>query len=96
MIGKKDPRRISRLGAVLCVAYVATFLVISVQEFEGSWGGFLLFVISLPLSMLILPAASAIGLPGPTFDVALLVAGVGWWYGVGYFVERLVSKRRRG
>jgi len=28
--------------------------------------------------------------------LAFLVAGVAWWYGVGYAAERLVSKRRRG
>jgi len=96
MIGKADPRRVSRLGAVLCVAYIATFLAVSLQEFEGSWGGFLLFVISMPLSALVLPVASALGLSGLAANVAFLVTGVAWWYGVGYAAERLVSKRMRG
>jgi hypothetical protein len=96
MSGKAGPRRLSRFGAVLCVAYIATFLAVSLQEFEGSWGGFLLYVISMPLSTLILPAASALGLSSLAVNVAFLVVGVAWWYGVGYAAERLVSRRSRG
>jgi hypothetical protein len=95
MIGKADSRRLSRFGTVLCIAYVATFLAVSLQEFEGSWGGFVLYVISMPLSTLILPAASTLGLSSLAVNAAFLVAGVAWWYGVGYAAERLVSKRRR-
>lgn len=67
--------------------------MVALSGFEGSWGGFLLFVLSLPLSVLILPAAGALNVSGPAVNAAFLISGVTWWYGVGYALERLVSKR---
>ena len=94
MITKTKHLRISRVGVVLCTIYFVAFLAIALSRFEGSWGGFLLFVLSLPLSALILPAAGALNVSSSAVNLAFLITGVAWWYGVGYALERLVSKRK--
>jgi hypothetical protein len=61
--------------------------------FEGSWGGFLIFLIDLPFSMLLLPLLTVA-------DNLLVFAlfGTGWWYLVSRFIlylaGRIIQKHR--
>jgi hypothetical protein len=72
----------------LCVA-IGTGLL----RFEGSWGGFLIFLIDLPFSILLLPLFAV-----ADNVLVLAIFGTGWWYLVSRFIlylsGRLIRRHR--
>ncbi len=70
------------LHLCLCLA-----IALDIYASEGSWAGFLLYLIDYPFSILLLPAANVAGY--------LLVFGVGgtmWWYVISRICVYLVLR----
>ncbi len=79
-------KKISFLGLALAVLHCVVVFYIKNQSFEGSWGGFFLFLIDFPVSLL---SFVPIGLNGWLF---FYVFGSIWWYGIGFFICKKWSK----
>ena len=85
----KYPFKLSSLGVALAVMSLGVTFFVWTQHFEGSWGGFVLFIINFPASLLAL-------LPlGLNQWVLFSVLGVVWWYVVGSCIERVLTKRSK-
>jgi hypothetical protein len=84
--------RIDLLGSGAFLAHALLARVIYSQHFEGSWGGFLLFIVDFPASLLFLVP----GLSGSW--LAMTVIGGAWWYFVATSLRRLSrrSSKLRG
>jgi hypothetical protein len=80
----------SSLGIVLALSYVAFSVFILSQHFEGSWGGFYLFWVSFPASLLASLIAYLVELVFPYGRAGLFVlviVGTFWWYVVGHYFQ---------
>mgnify|MGYP003441860388 FL=1 len=78
----RPTRRVSSLGLVLGLLYLAFSLFVITRQYEGSWGGFLLFWASFPASLLalVLPDEKA-------GEIMLAAVGVVWWYAIGHYFQ---------
>lgn len=75
-------------GKAFAVAHVIFYVAVLSQHYEGSWGGFLIFIVDFPVSFLLLTP-----LPVST-DVAMfimLIAGTIWWFFIGVLLAPLVQ-----
>jgi hypothetical protein len=72
----------SSLGVTLALLYFVFALIVFGQQYEGSWGGFLLFWTSFPASLLtfVLP-------DGRIGEFMSAAVGVFWWYAVGHYFQ---------
>ena len=82
--------RLSYIGLALCATFVVAFVAINALTFEGSWGGFLIFVIGFPISI---PIVLVGALSPMAFKPLMLSCGCIWWYFVGWLVEKKVLKQ---
>lgn len=80
---------ISKAGSVLFLLHICFVMYVYVQDYEGSWGGFLLFIIDLPVSLI---AFIPIGLNQWLF---FGVVGSFWWYIIGCLIEKFIFSSRR-
>jgi len=58
------------------------------RHFEGSWGGFLIFQVGFPSSVLALLLSNALGI---RTDYTLLVCGTAWWFCIGVLIAKLFT-----
>lgn len=71
---------ISRLGIALALSNLIITLWVYVQKFEGSWGGFVLFWVNFPVSLLtFIPF-------GWNQWLFFIFVGPIWWYVIGVFL----------
>jgi hypothetical protein len=75
----------SFLGSILATISLVLSLVILDQNYEGSWGGFAIFLFNLPISAVILILGDKLGFAQVPFIIA---AGVAQWYLVGWAIGR--------
>ena len=85
------PRKLywSFLGAILATTSLVLSLVALSQHFEGSWRGFVVFLINLPVSLVILILGNILGLDQVPF---IICAGIVQWYFVGWFIELAIER----
>ena len=57
------------------------------QDYEGSWGGFFLFILDFPVSLLMLLPIN--------WNKWMLFGVIGslWWYAVGALITNIVRKK---
>lgn len=79
----------SFLGVVLSVAYLCLGLIVSVLEFEGSWGGMVMFLFALPFFIVSFILSSKMNDGGFLF----VFMNACWWYLLGNAVHILKSRR---
>ena len=84
----KDFPKVSLVGSGLAIANLCLTFFVWSREFEGSWGGFLLFIFNFPVSMLSLIPV------GWNPWVFFSIVGPLWWYAVGAITERIWLRRR--
>lgn len=78
--------RLDVLGSIAFVVHGLLTGAIYSQHFEGSWGGFLLFVVDFPASLLFF-------IPGISGSwLAMAIVGGLWWYVVAISVRKFVRK----
>ena len=71
----------------MAILHLALVWWVSAEDFEGSWGGMVLFVADLPVSLLLF-------LPIPANQWFLFaIVGTVWWYFIGVFLNKLVQKK---
>jgi hypothetical protein len=78
--------RINKLGFVLLVVHLGVVFWVYKQGFEGSWGGFFLFVLDFPVSLLsFLPSG---------WNQWLFFGFVGslWWYAIGVIITTMLKR----
>jgi len=75
-------------GALFAAAHVIFYFWDIHTNSEGSWGGFLTFVIDSPASWALLVMANRFSLKTHT---VLLVGGTAWWFSIGMLVPRLLG-----
>ena len=82
--------RIYRTGlALAALNLLLTFLVYR-EHFEGSWGGFVLFCLDFPISLLsFLPV-------GWNQWLFFFIVGPAWWYFVGMLIVVVFESRQSG
>jgi hypothetical protein len=80
---------VSLLGLGFALANLLLTFFVWQSRFEGSWGGFLLFILNFPVSML-----SFIPL-GWNQWAFFLIFGPIWWYSIGFVAERIWVSRRK-
>jgi hypothetical protein len=79
--------RFNALSLILAAAHLAAVIAVYSQHFEGSWGGFFLYVLDFPVSLLAL-------LPlGWNQWFFFGVIGSLWWYVIGGLILRLIKKK---
>lgn len=83
--------RWSLFGIFLAGCSLVISLAVLSQQYEGSWGGFLLFLIALPISLTVLFLGNLFGFNLVPF---IICAGVIQWYLVGWFIERAVKRSK--
>lgn len=76
---------INTLSFVLLVVHLGVVYWVYKENFEGSWGGFLLFVIDFPISLL-----GFIPVWNEWFFFS--VVGSLWWYWIGTVISSLIAK----
>ncbi len=82
--------KLNKLGVVLLVFHAAIVFIILGQKFEGSWGGFVLFVIDFPISLLLML------LPFKWDQWVLFgIFGSLWWYILGVLITAIMRKKMR-
>jgi len=74
--------------AILPALHLLLCFCVLQQHFEGSWGGFFIFLADYPFSILILLIADQLKLG----IVALVVLGTLWWYFLGWIAIFLLRK----
>ncbi len=79
--------RLNRLGLVLLTVHLAVVYWIYSQHFEGSWGGFFLFLIDFPISLL-----SFVCVGWNQFIFFISVVGSLWWYSLGLIITALIKR----
>jgi hypothetical protein len=78
----------NKLSWILSALHLAAVLAVYQQHFEGSWGGFLLFLLDLPVSLLsFLPI-------GWNQWFFFGVIGSLWWFAIGIMIGRFAGFRR--
>ncbi len=81
----------SFLGATLAMVSLLLSLAVLSQPSEGSWGGFAVFVLNLPLSLVPLLLGYILGFN----QVPLMIAsGMIQWYFVGWLIEIAIRRYR--
>lgn len=83
-------KQISIVGVTLFMAHTLFVLFVHSQRYEGSWGGFLIFVVDFPFSLVYLVPV------GLDQWFMTTVFGGAWWYFLGTFgasVARNVADR---
>lgn len=79
---------IDKSGWVLAAVHLAVVLGVYKQHFEGSWGGFVLFLLDFPVSLLsFLPI-------GWNQWIFFGVIGSLWWFAIGIIIRRYAGHRR--
>ena len=75
------------LGSVAAIAHaiVIGMLLVGAKNVEGSWGGFLPFLVDFPISILFFGLSDYIPLPLLHFILGSL-----WWFSVPWAVSKLV------
>jgi hypothetical protein len=58
------------------------------RRFEGSWGGFLIFLVDLPVSV---PALLLSNVLVIRTEYVLLVVGTAWWFCIGVLISKLFT-----
>lgn len=81
--------RWSFLGAILATTSLVLSLVALSQHYEGSWGGFFVFLINLPISLVPLVLGNLLGFNQVPF---IICAGIAQWYFVGWFIELAIKR----
>jgi hypothetical protein len=81
--------RINRLGLILLAVHLAVVFWINMQNFEGSWGGFLIFLIDFPVSLLSFAFSGYV-----QFIYFMAVVGSIWWYAIGLTISTLIKRAR--
>jgi hypothetical protein len=71
-------------GLALLLLHSLLVAVIASQRYEGSWGGFLIYIIDLPVSLLYLHLVKSTSQQ----VIASIVLGGIWWYVVGSVLAR--------
>jgi hypothetical protein len=79
--------RISPVGLVFLALHTVALSVIASQSFEGSWGGFFIYILDMPVSFIYLPLVNS---QQEQWLVSALVGGA-WWYVIGIVLGRLAS-----
>ncbi len=72
--------------SVLALGHIGFYFYDVSQHAEGGWGGFLVFVVDLPISILLVRLSNAMSLGSP---IALLIGGTVWWFGLGILIVML-------
>lgn len=85
---KTYPRSI--IGTIFFVAHAVIVLVIMGSNIEGSWGGFFVMVMDLPISLLYMPFLRIIN----QWPIYIIVGGA-WWYFIGILIGKFASWCRR-
>jgi hypothetical protein len=79
--------RFCKLGFVFFILHVGTVFLVFKQDYEGSWGGFFLFILDMPASLLIL-------LPLHWNQwIFFGIFGSLWWYGIGFLISIIKRKK---
>lgn len=80
-------KNLNKLGLLFIVIHTAIVILIVGENFEGSWGGFFLFILDFPVSLLML-------IPIDWNRWMLFgVIGALWWYLVGVVITIAVRKK---
>src|SRR5262249_54736051 len=82
------PRLAYVSSSALALSHVVFCFWVLGRHFEGSWGGFLIFLVDLPASVLALLISNIFGI---RTDYVLLVVGTAWWFGVGTLLSMLLT-----
>lgn len=91
MSDQSSPRRfVSLTGIVLSALNLVIVAAIYRKGFEGSWGGFFIFLIDLPISIPILLIDYVVRPKHPWIGI---LVGATWWYVVGWWVEHWVRRK---
>ena len=78
--------QINRIGVSAFLAHALVAGIVWAQHFEGSWGGFLLFIFDFPASLLFfLPGI------GGSWIAMIFIGGV-WWYLVVVGIRKLIAR----
>lgn len=81
--------RWSFLGTILATTSLVSSVIVLNQQYEGSWGGFLIFLINLPISVAPLVLGNLLGLN----QVPLIIcAGIAQWYFIGWLIELTIKR----
>jgi hypothetical protein len=80
------PRAAYSLGSLLAVGHVVFCAIVISRQFEGSWGGFFIFLADFPASIAIAMIANVLSIHSIYF---LVVLGTGWWFLLGVLISRL-------
>ena len=92
-VKKKEKSSFKRYWSFLGIILATTSLVLSLvalnQHYEGSWGGFVVFLINLPFSAVILFIGHALNFN----QVPLIICmGMVQWYFIGWLIEYMIKR----
>jgi hypothetical protein len=80
------------VGSALALGHAVFYFIIMSRHYEGSWGGFLIYLVDFPASVLVLLLSNALGIRTP---YALLAGGTAWWFCIGILITKLLCFSRK-
>ena len=80
-------KNINKLGLIFFVIHTVIVYSIIGKHYEGSWGGFFLFILDFPISLLMLIPINW------NKWVLFGVIGALWWYLIGVIITIAVRKK---
>ena len=80
-------KNLNKLGLLFIVIHTTIVFLIVGENYEGSWGGFFLFILDFPVSLLMLIPID--------WNRWMLFGVIGslWWYLVGVIITIAVRKK---
>ena len=81
----------NKLGILLALIYLIASMVILGDSTEGSWGGFLLFVLAFPFSILSLFVSNYVN--GPLANWVFIFLNAIWWFLLGWINTKIFRKK---
>jgi hypothetical protein len=82
---------LTRSGLVVCSAlalgHICFYFYDVSQNSDGGWGGFLVFVVDMPISLLLAKLSGTLSL---NLRMVLLVGGTVWWFCLGILFTMLI------
>ena len=81
----------NKLGLIFSLSYGLLSLIIMNIDIEGSWGGFILFILAFPFSFASLLVSNCFN--NFIGNLLFIFINMLWWYFIGWLLSKIFFKK---